>query len=76
MGLQLGFEVHHGVLRPAVLAELRRRRGLTQAQLAEAVHVSRGVVARWEQGRAQPRALQAAMLADVLACRTHTLLRF
>lgn len=36
------------------LQELRRRRGLTQEQLAEALYVSRTAVSKWESGRGYP----------------------
>ena len=36
------------------LRELRKRRGLTQEELAEMLHVSRAAVAKWESGRGYP----------------------
>ena len=36
-----------------ILLELRTKRGLSQAQLAEQVHVTRQAVSRWETGVSQ-----------------------
>lgn len=44
------------------LADIRERRGMTQAELAEAVGVSRRVIAYYEQDDSQP---PGAMLVDL-----------
>lgn len=36
------------------LQELRRRKGLTQEELAEALYVSRAAISKWESGRGLP----------------------
>ena len=36
------------------LQELRKRRGLTQEELAEALYVSRTAISKWESGRGYP----------------------
>lgn len=45
---------------------LRRRLGLTQAQLAEATQVDQGTVSRWERGIETPRASRQAELQRLL----------
>ena len=51
-----------------LLAERRKRLGVTQAELARLVHVSRVTVGRWETGESQPIHLAAQWLETVL-CR-------
>ena len=36
------------------LQELRKRRGLTQEELAELLYVSRTAISKWESGRGYP----------------------
>ena len=36
------------------LQELRKHRGLTQEELAEALYVSRTAISKWESGRGYP----------------------
>lgn len=45
------------------LAALRREQGLTQLELAEAVHVSRQAVSRWEVGTSMPTMENLASLS-------------
>lgn len=44
---------------------LREKMGLSQQQVAEAVHVSQQAVARWESGLAKPRADLLPQLASL-----------
>ncbi len=54
---------------------LRRRAGLTQEGLAEALNVSRQAVGKWECGQAMPEAATLLTLADVLDCTLDQLMR-
>ena len=47
---------------------LREKMGLSQQQVAEAVHVSQQAVARWESGLAKPRADLLPQLASLFNC--------
>lgn len=46
------------------LKDLRKEKGLSQAQLARAVGVSYGVVCYWETDRSEPTAPNIVKLAD------------
>jgi transcriptional regulator with XRE-family HTH domain len=48
------------------LKSARRRRGITQAELAEAVGVEQPTVQRWESGKRTPDTGQLLMLAEAL----------
>lgn len=41
-------------IRPSEIREIRKRLGLTQAELAERLHVTRDSIAHWELGRHRP----------------------
>lgn len=41
---------------------------ITQAVLAELLHVDRSAIAKWETGKAMPRADKMPMLAKILNC--------
>jgi transcriptional regulator with XRE-family HTH domain len=56
------------------LAEIRQSRAMTQAQLAQAVGVSRRVVAYYEHADAQPPGAMLVDLAKALGCSTDQLL--
>lgn len=47
---------------------LRKRRGLTQQQLAERIGVVRNAISNWENGVAFPNPRQLPLLADELSC--------
>lgn len=46
------------------LKELRLQKGISQAALAEAIHISRSAVAKWENGLGLPGEDSLALLAD------------
>ena len=50
------------------LASRRKTLGLTQAQLAEKVSVTRSAVAMWETGAGNPRFQTLPVLAEALGC--------
>lgn len=56
------------------LQRLRRAKGLTQEQLAEAVAVSRQSVSKWELGESMPETDKVVVLSRLLGCTTDYLL--
>ena len=56
------------------LQELRRSKGISQAALAQAIHISRSAVAKWENGLGLPGADSLALLADYFGVTAGTLL--
>ncbi|MBE6877259.1 MAG: helix-turn-helix transcriptional regulator [Ruminococcus sp.] len=46
------------------MKQLRRQKGLTQQQLADYLHVSKGTVGMWETGRREPNTEILSELAD------------
>ena len=56
------------------IALVRERRGLTQAQLAHAIGVSKATVAHYEHGRASFNVGRLFAIADALHCRPDVLL--
>ena len=50
------------------LAEKRKEKSLTQAQLAEAIGVERAALGMWEIGASWPSARILPALADTLLC--------
>lgn len=57
------------------LAEMRREKGLTQADLAEAVNVSRQVVSKWETGVTTPGRANLKALSELYGVTVDALLR-
>lgn len=57
------------------IAELRRAKGLTQAQLAEMIDLEQEAVSRWERGARVPTLHRLQQLSDALECSVDQLLR-
>ena len=53
----------------------RKKKGITQEELAEQINVGRTMVVRIETGTKVPPLLIAAKIADVLGCTVDDLLR-
>ena len=49
------------------LYELRKKRGLSQEELAEALDVSRQAISKWESGRAMPEAGKLLTVSEYFA---------
>lgn len=56
------------------IAQIRRQRGLTQSQVARALHVSGPTVCDWESGKKNPNHAHLLALARLLQVTTDTLL--
>lgn len=54
-------------------ADLRRKQGLTQQQLANELGVTQSTVAMWETGKAMPRMQLVSILAKKLNVDTNTI---
>ena len=47
---------------------MRRRAGITAADLAERMHYSRTTIYFWEQGRCWPSSQELPRIAEILGC--------
>lgn len=56
------------------MKELRERRGLTQAQVADKLNVDRSAVAKWEAGDSTPLKKYRPKLCALLGCTEAELL--
>ena len=56
-------------------AEMRKRAGISQVDLAKALGVTQSAVSQWEMGVTSPRQAMLLRLADVLGCTVDELLR-
>ena len=57
------------------ISVLRRARGMTQQQLADALHVSNKAVSRWERDESFPDLALVPVIADMLGVTADELLR-
>ena len=57
-----------------IIQALRTKRGLSQNELAEQVHVTRQAVSRWENGETTPNIDTLKLLSKVLDASINTLL--
>ena len=56
------------------LVQLRKKRGLTQQQIADEIGVNRGSYSNWEKGKREPSFENLIKLADILDTTTDFLL--
>lgn len=56
------------------MKELRERRGLTQAQIADRLNVDRSSVSKWESGDSTPLRKYRRKLCELLDCTEAELL--
>ena len=50
------------------ISELRKKKGVTQEELAKLLYVSDKTVSSWEMGRTEPSLDLIVMLSEVLEC--------
>lgn len=58
-----------------MIAELRKKAGMTQLKLSEFLNVDRSTVAKWESGEAKPTADKLPKIAKILNCKIDDLFR-
>lgn len=63
------------MIMPDKILQLRKRQGLTQEELAEALQVSRQSISKWEGGQSIPDISKVMALADFFSVSTDYLLR-
>lgn len=56
------------------MKELRERRGLTQAQIADRINVDKSSVSKWESGDSTPLRKYRRKLCELLGCTEAELL--
>ncbi len=57
-----------------IIAQLRTKNGMSQAELAEKVFVTRQAVSRWETGETQPNTETLKLLSKLFDVSINTLL--
>lgn len=58
-----------------LIAELRKKQGLTQQQLADKINLSNKTISKWESGVGAPDISNLSVLAEVLGISVDELLR-
>lgn len=58
-----------------LIAELRKKQGLTQQQLADKLNLSNKTISKWESGAGAPDISNLSVLAEVLGISVDELLR-
>lgn len=58
------------------LLDKRKAAGITQNELADTLRIDRSTVAKWETGKAYPRAALLPKIAQVLGCTIDELLQY
>ena len=58
----------------ALIAEIRQERNMTQAQLAEKVHVSDKTISKWENGKGFPDSSTWESLTEALGITVYELI--
>ncbi len=56
------------------LKDLRKRKNITQSQLAEHLNLTQGAIAQWENGTTNPSIELLPKLASILSCTVDELL--
>lgn len=51
------------------LQEARKKSGITQTELAEALEVTQGLVSQWEKGMSAPNEHQQTRMDEILTCQ-------
>jgi len=69
----LSFQMISEVIK--VIAYLRKKRGLSQAQLANLLGVGQSAVAMWENGENTPRPEKLIAMSKIFNCSIETLLQ-
>ena len=57
------------------LSDKRKAAGITQNELAETLCIDRSTIAKWETGKAYPRAALLPKIAQILDCTVDELLQ-
>lgn len=57
-----------------LIRELRKRKNLTQSQLAKLVNVDQTAISQWETGRTKPTIDNLVLLSNILDCEIKDIL--